>query len=68
MIVVLAAADGVELQRIERAFESDVDQSVLPERPLVIGPTYQPNIDGSETAYPPSLSEPEPAVRPSPSP
>jgi hypothetical protein len=68
VIVVLADAEGAELQRIERAFESDVDQSVLPELPLVIGPTYQPNIDGSETAYPPSLNEPVPAVRPPPSP
>lgn len=67
VIVVLAGSDGAELQRIERAFESDVDQSVLPERPLAIGPGYQQNIDGSDTAYPPSLNAPAAQAPPPPS-
>jgi hypothetical protein len=64
VIVVLTDATGSELQRIEKAFESDLDQSVLPERPLAIGPGYQENIDESETAYPQSLGEPAPAPAP----
>ena len=61
--VTLSLRDGAgrELQRIERSFVSDLDQSVLPERPLAIGPGYQTNIDRSTTAYPPSLSGPPPA-------
>jgi len=53
VIVVLRAADGAELQRLERDFVSELDQTVLPERPLVIGPDYQRNIDESTTPYPP---------------
>jgi hypothetical protein len=53
--IVLRDAAGATLQTIETTFESDLDQSVLPERPLAIGPGYQENIDESTTAYPPSL-------------
>jgi hypothetical protein len=35
--------DGKELQRIEKDFRSNLDQSVLPEKPLVVGPVYTPN-------------------------
>ena len=59
--VVLRAADGTELQRIEKAFVSELDQSVLPELPLAIGPGYQRNIDGSTSPFPPSIGRPPPA-------
>lgn len=60
VVVVLSAADGAELQRIEKSFASELDQTVLPERPLAIGPGYQKNIDGSTKAFPPSLSRKPP--------
>jgi hypothetical protein len=55
VLVVLRAADGAELQRLERDFVSELDQTILPERPLAIGPGYQQNIDESATPFPPSL-------------
>ena len=54
--VVLRDGSGTALQTIEKTFASELDQSVLPERPLAIGPGYQKNIDESTSAYPPSLS------------
>ena len=56
VVVVLRDAGGAALQRIEKTFTSQLDQTALPERPLAIGPGYQKNIDGSTSAYPPSLS------------
>ena len=53
--IVLTDGAGQTLQKIETTFESDLDQSVMPKRPLAIGPGYQENIDESTTAYPPSL-------------
>ena len=41
----LLAKDGKELQRIEKPYKSNLDQSVLPEKPLVVGPGYAPNPD-----------------------
>ena len=35
--------DGKELQRIDKPFKSSLDQSILPEKPLVVGPVYTPN-------------------------
>jgi hypothetical protein len=35
--------DGRELQRIDKPFKSSLDQSVLPDKPLVVGPVYTPN-------------------------
>jgi hypothetical protein len=55
VVVVLKGAGGEELQRIEKIFVSELDQSVLPERPLAIGPGYQQNIDASTTPFPPSI-------------
>ena len=55
VVAVLRSAEGEELQRIEKTYASEVDQSVLPERPLAIGPGYQKNIDRSTTPFPPSL-------------
>ena len=34
---------GKELARYERSFHTDVDQSTLPPKPLVVGPGYEPN-------------------------
>ena len=59
--VVLKDEAGATLQTIEKSYVSELDQSVIPARPLVIGPGYQENIDASETAYPPSLIVPPPA-------
>jgi hypothetical protein len=53
--VLLKAADGAALQRLEKDFVSQLDQSVLPERPLAIGPGYQQNIDESTSPFPPSI-------------
>lgn len=39
----LLDADGNELQKIEKDFRSKLDQSVLPDKPLVVGPVYTPN-------------------------
>jgi hypothetical protein len=64
VVVVLRDAGGATLQRIEKTFTSELDQTVLPERPLAIGPGYQKNIDGSTTAYPPSLNAKPPIDRP----
>ena len=38
--VVLRDARGAELQRLERSFMSNLDQTILPERPLTVGPGY----------------------------
>ena len=53
--LVLTGPDGQVLQQIEKTYSSELDQSALPQRPLAIGPGYQKNVDGSETAYPASL-------------
>ena len=63
--VVLRDAAGKTLQTIDKTFQSELDQTVLPERPLAIGPGYQKNIDESTTAYPPSINmTPPPGERP----
>lgn len=41
--VVLVDADGAVLQTIDSSIESTLDQSVLPDVPLVEGPGYEPN-------------------------
>lgn len=38
-------AKGATLQTIERKMISDTDQSVMPEKPLVVGPFYDANPD-----------------------
>lgn len=55
VVVVLKSAVGEELLRLEKDYTSDLDQSVLPERPLAIGPGYQQNIDRSTEPFPPSI-------------
>lgn len=41
----IVAADGVVLQRLETTIVSTLDQSVMPDKPLVVGPAYDPNPD-----------------------
>jgi hypothetical protein len=41
--VVLKDAAGQELQRVESSIESTLDQSIMPDAPLVQGPAYEPN-------------------------
>ena len=38
-----------ELQKIDSSLESTLDQSVLPDAPLVEGPGYEPNPDADKT-------------------
>jgi hypothetical protein len=40
---VRAPGDGRLLAKYERTFKSDLDQSMLPDKPLTIGPGYTPN-------------------------
>lgn len=39
----IVGADGAALQELSTQLVSDVDQSVLPEKPLVVGPGYDQN-------------------------
>ncbi len=41
----LKAPDGHLIQTIETTVKSDTDQSLLPAKPLVVGPLYTPNPD-----------------------
>jgi hypothetical protein len=41
----IEGADGRVLQTIETTMTSSEDQSLLPDRPLVLGPAYTPNPD-----------------------
>ncbi|MDI6028118.1 hypothetical protein QBK99_18170 [Corticibacterium sp. UT-5YL-CI-8] len=43
--IAIEDAGGEVLQRIETTLKSSEDQSVLPDRPLVVGPFYTPNPD-----------------------
>lgn len=47
-VSVLEAGSGKRLARYERAFTSQADQSWLPEKPLVVGPGYQPNPEAAQ--------------------
>jgi hypothetical protein len=49
VVRILEKPDGAELQRIERTIKSDVDQSLLPQSPLVIGPGYELNPENDIT-------------------
>jgi hypothetical protein len=55
VVAVLKSKQGEVLQRIEKSYRSELDQSILPERPLAIGPGYQKNIDRSTSPFPPSI-------------
>jgi hypothetical protein len=41
----IEGADGAVRQTIETTLTSNADQSVLPDKPLVVGPAYTPNPD-----------------------
>lgn len=41
--IVIEAADGSVKQTIETTMTSSEDQSILPDKPLVVGPVYTPN-------------------------
>ena len=42
-VLVLLDKQGRELQRMEKSFKTEIDQSTLPSEPLVLGPGYAPN-------------------------
>ena len=41
ILTLLDGETGRELDRLEKTFKTDVDQSKLPEKPLVVGPGYE---------------------------
>ncbi|MET0173807.1 MAG: hypothetical protein ABW206_15540 [Agrobacterium vaccinii] len=43
VMIRLKAPDGHVMQTIETSITSDTDQSMLPAKPLVVGPLYTPN-------------------------
>lgn len=43
--IVIKGPKGQDLQKFETTITSDLDQSILPDRPLVIGPVYELNPD-----------------------
>ena len=43
VVVRVLDAAGTEVQRVETSLHSDLDQSILPEAPLTVGPGYAPN-------------------------
>ncbi len=43
--IVIRDASGAELQRLDGAVTSSLDQTVLPDIPLVVGNAYEPNPD-----------------------
>lgn len=45
VVIELVDAGGAKLQTIERMMVSDTDQSLMPDKPLVVGPLYDANPD-----------------------
>lgn len=43
--IAIEEADGQVVQTIDTTVTSNLDQTVLPDRPLVLGPAYEPNPD-----------------------
>ncbi len=43
--IAIEEADGSVVQKLETTITSNLDQTVLPDRPLVVGPIYTPNPD-----------------------
>lgn len=41
-ILIIDGVMGAEIARYERTFRSEMDQASLPDKPLVVGPAYQP--------------------------
>ncbi len=48
-VVLKESEAGKELERLERVYRSQVDQSIMPEKPLVLGPGYQINPENDIT-------------------
>ncbi len=48
VVVRVLDADGTEVQRIETKLHSDLDQSILPDAPLTVGPGYARNPNATE--------------------
>ncbi len=55
----IQAADGTVRQTIETTMTSSEDQSILPDKPLVVGPVYTPNpeLAGSPSGKLPNLEK-----------
>jgi hypothetical protein len=49
---------GQVIQRLERTFKSDIDQSIMPKNPLVVGPGYTPNPENDISKGPVNHSAP----------
>ncbi|HEY7763806.1 MAG TPA: hypothetical protein VIB38_02355 [Aestuariivirgaceae bacterium] len=49
VVQILAKPGGEVVQRIERTFRSQVDQSMIPQGPLIIGPGYTLNPENDIT-------------------
>ena len=47
VITLREVAGGREIYRLEHRIRSGLDQSVLPDKPLTVGPGYAPNPDGA---------------------
>jgi hypothetical protein len=52
VVKILDQPGGKVIQRLERTFKSDIDQSIMPDTPLVIGPGYTPNPESDITKSP----------------
>jgi hypothetical protein len=48
VVVRVLDADGAEVQRVETKLHSDLDQSILPDAPLTVGPGYARNPNATE--------------------
>jgi hypothetical protein len=52
VVKILDQPGGKVIERLERTFQSDIDQSVMPDAPLVIGPGFTPNPESDITKSP----------------
>lgn len=54
MTIRLVDASGKEIEKIEKPLVSEIDQTVLPEKPLTVGPGYTKNPEAEAPAAPPN--------------
>jgi hypothetical protein len=52
VVNILDRRGGEVIERLERTFKSDIDQSIMPDGPLVVGPGYTPNPENDITKQP----------------
>jgi hypothetical protein len=52
VVKILDEPGGEVVVRLERMFKSDIDQSIMPDGPLVIGPGFTPNPENDITKTP----------------